>query len=71
MLVGCQPRGCTEAALMAHGITLDTLANLVRNGLATAYRGSVRVGDRTVTVVRLRITNAGLRALQGDALRRS
>ena len=71
MLVGCQPRGCTEAALMAHGISFDTWADPVRSGLATAYRDSVRAGDRTVKVVRLRITDGGLRALQGDALRRS
>jgi hypothetical protein len=71
MLVGCQPRGCTEAAMMAHGITFDTLADLVRSGLAAAYRDTVRAGDKRVKVGRLRITDAGLRALQGDALRRS
>jgi hypothetical protein len=71
MLVHCQPRGCTEAAMIAHGITFDTLADLVRSGLAAAYRDTVLAGHKTVKVVRLRITDAGLRALQGDALRRS
>jgi hypothetical protein len=69
MLVSCQPRGCTESALMARGATFDVLADLVHNGLVAAYRDRVRAGDKTVKVVRLRITNAGIRALQGDALR--
>jgi hypothetical protein len=69
MLAGCQPRGCTEAALMTYGVTFSTLADLVRNRLVTTHRDTVRARDRTVRTVRLRITGAGLRALQAEAVR--
>ena len=36
-----------------------------REGLATAQRGTLRVGGRTIRVERYRITDAGRRAIEG------
>jgi DNA-binding PadR family transcriptional regulator len=40
------------------------LADLVREGFATAQRGTVRAGGRTIRVERYRITDAGRRAIE-------
>jgi len=50
---------------MAHGFTSDILADLVRAELATKAIGTVLAGSRPIEVVRLRITDEGLRALEG------
>jgi hypothetical protein len=55
--------GCTGAALFARGFTIDMLADLVRDGLATARRETLKVGKRKVTVARVWIADAGQRAL--------
>ena len=61
VLAGC-PDGCTESLLMAHGFTTKVLADLVRTELATARRE--RVGRRrAIKIVRLRISEAGRKAL--------
>jgi hypothetical protein len=59
------PHGLTEAMLMAHGITTELLASLVRHGLATVQRESVKAGERRVEVPRIGITNAGRKAIEG------
>jgi DNA-binding PadR family transcriptional regulator len=41
------------------------LADLVREGLATAHRGAVRAGGRQIRVERYRITDAGRKAIEG------
>jgi hypothetical protein len=41
------------------------LADLVLSGLATGHREAVRVGYRKLKVARIRITDAGRRALEG------
>jgi DNA-binding PadR family transcriptional regulator len=46
-----------------NGLAIGTLHDLVRNGFATADREKTRAGRVTVAVVRLRITDAGRRAL--------
>jgi TolB-like protein len=56
--------GCTGAALFARGFTIDMLADLVRDGLATARRETLKVGKRKVTVARVWIADAGQRALE-------
>jgi hypothetical protein len=38
--------GCTEATLLAHGLTTDLLVDLVHEGLATATPETVHVGKR-------------------------
>ena len=58
------PRGCTKGRLLADGFTVDTLVDLVREGLATAHRGTVRVGGRQIRVERYRITDDGRRAIE-------
>jgi hypothetical protein len=43
-LLASGPRGYTKARLLADGFAADMLADLVREGLATAHRGAVRAG---------------------------
>jgi len=59
------PRGLTQGVMLAHGFTPDTIASLVRDGLAATRREPMRAGGRTIEVVRVKITDAGLRALEG------
>jgi hypothetical protein len=58
MMAGC-PDGRTEATLKANGFLIGLLGGLIRAGLATATRGVVKAGDRTLGVVRLTITEKG------------
>jgi ribosomal protein S9 len=43
------------------------LADLVRDGLATARLESLGTGERKIAVARVRITDAGQMALEGAA----
>jgi hypothetical protein len=58
-------RGCDGATLLAHGFRIDMVAGLVHDGLATARCEFMRMGRRKIRVARLRITDAGRRALEG------
>jgi hypothetical protein len=64
MLAGT-PHGSTESIMLAHGFAIGMLRDLVRDGLATAQREKVREGKQYITVTRLRITDAGRRAMAG------
>jgi hypothetical protein len=55
--------GMTEAMLVAHGFTVEQMVELIRTGLATATTGRVMAGARPLKVTRVRITDAGQRAL--------
>jgi hypothetical protein len=55
MLAG-SPLGCTEAILLAHGFTVETLGRLVLDELATATPGITYAGARPITVTWLAIT---------------
>jgi hypothetical protein len=57
------PNGCTEGALRANGFALEMLGVLIHAGLAVAKPDNMKAGRQTITVVRLRITEAGRRAL--------
>jgi hypothetical protein len=57
------PHGSTESIMMAHGFAIGMLRDLVRDGLATADREIVYAGRQPIVIVRLRITDAGRRAL--------
>jgi hypothetical protein len=46
-LIAGRPGGYTKGRLLADGFTADMLADLVREGLATAQRGTLRAGGRT------------------------
>jgi hypothetical protein len=63
-LLTAGPRGCTKGRLLADDFTVDMLTDLVREGLATAQRGTMRVGGRTIRVERYRITDAGRMAIE-------
>jgi hypothetical protein len=54
--------GCTKAMMRAHGFSIDMLLELVRAGLATTKRQRVVAGRQT-DIARVRITEAGQRAL--------
>jgi hypothetical protein len=59
--------GCTEAIMLAHGFRIEQMVEPVRAGLATATAERVVAGRRTIEVARLRITEAGRRALADGA----
>lgn len=58
-------RGCDKAALLAYGFRIDMVADLVHEGLATARCEIMRTSARKIRIVRVRITDAGRRALEG------
>jgi len=58
------PRGYTKGRLLADGFTVDMLADLVNEGLATTQRETMRVGGRQIRVERYRITDAGRMAIE-------
>jgi hypothetical protein len=62
MLAG-SPHGNTQSIMQAYGFAVGMLRDSVRNGLVTADREKTRAGRDTITVVRLRITDDGRRAL--------
>jgi hypothetical protein len=62
MLAGSGPRGATESIMAMH-FAVDLLAGLVRQGLASVAPESMQAGGRAMTVVKMRITDAGQRAL--------
>jgi hypothetical protein len=55
--------GSTEAIMLAHGFSIKQMVELGRAGLATAQADRVVAGGRTMEVARVRITDAGRRAL--------
>jgi hypothetical protein len=60
-LLAGTPFGATEAAMFLHGFTRKTLASLIRAGFVTVERE--KAGGQLVG--RVRITEAGRRALEG------
>jgi hypothetical protein len=66
ILAGTGPRGATETLMAAHGFSVELLAGLVRDGLASAEPQRVRSGGggKVLEVARLRVTDAGRLALK-------
>jgi hypothetical protein len=65
-LLASSPDGATkELLIVTHGIDRDTIAGLVRAGLATARIETVNGGSKPTKIRRYRITNAGRLALDG------
>ena len=60
-LLASDPEGAT-----VHGFDGDMIAGLVHSGLAMARRGNMKAGDRSIEVVRIRITGAGGNALAAE-----
>ena len=61
------PRGRDVNALLTLGFKLETMADLVRKGLATVRVEIIETHGLTIEVARLRITDVGRRALEGGA----
>lgn len=57
------PFGATEAAMFLSGFKRQTLARLLRAGLATTQGENLKDGSQSIG--RIRITEAGRRAIQG------
>jgi hypothetical protein len=48
LLASC-PEGCTEAIMLAHGVTIEQMVELVHAGLATATAERVVAGNRAAS----------------------
>ena len=59
------PHGCTEEILRAHGFTVRLLGRIVRAGFAVANPEIVKAGGRTLSLLRLTITDLGRQTLAG------
>jgi hypothetical protein len=59
--------GCPRLLWVAHGFTLAMLVSLVRDGLADVQAETVSEGGGTIETLRIRITGAGRRAIEGPA----
>jgi hypothetical protein len=65
MLADAGRSGVTGAIMSANGFRTRMLAHLDRAGLATAsIAEGLKNGGKTIEVVRIRITDAGRRALE-------
>jgi hypothetical protein len=65
-LLADAPEGVTEAIMRAHGFSVALMVDLVHAGLATATAERVVAGSRKIEVTRVRITEAGRQALNGN-----
>jgi hypothetical protein len=64
LLADAGARGILEVLLVdVYGFTLAELAGVVHHGLATIAYETMRAGARTVSMTKLRITDAGRQAL--------
>jgi hypothetical protein len=62
LLASCRD-GCTEAIMLAHGFSIDMMVELVNAGLASVTTERMVAGNHRIEVARVRITEAGRRAL--------
>ena len=58
------PRGVTEAVLATHGLAGDLLAGLVRDGFASVESETVWENERSIEVIRVKITDSEREALK-------
>jgi hypothetical protein len=65
-LLAASRDGCTEAIMLAHGFTVAQMVELVRAGLATATPERMVAGGKAMEIARVRITEAGRRALEAQ-----
>jgi hypothetical protein len=63
VLAGCGAEGCTEVVMLANGIDLDSMVQIILEGLATETRQRTRAGREVLEVATLRITEKGRKAL--------
>jgi hypothetical protein len=65
-LLARSPRGTTEDVLeLGHGFSRETLAMLTLAGLATVVTETLGIEGATFKIERMRITDAGRRAIAG------
>jgi hypothetical protein len=62
-LLASSPFGVSKAVMIANGFKGRMLSELIRSGLATAQGENIKAGSQSVG--RVRITEAGRRALEG------
>ena len=62
-LLGSYPNGCSERLMVWHGV-VETMVDLIRAGLARAERIKRLDRGRPLEVARMKITEAGRRALR-------
>jgi hypothetical protein len=67
-LLAAAPDGCTEALMFANGFTAELLVELVRAGLASAHAERTVANGKTMEVARVKISEAGWRALTADVI---
>ena len=65
------PRGIAKTLMLALGFTHDLIADLEHAGLVTVVPDVARIGNQTIEVQLVIITDAGRRALEGVTLARS
>ena len=65
-LLTSDPQGATDELLvLVHGFDSNMIADLVESGLAMARLENMKAGSRSIEVVRIRITGAGRKAIEG------
>jgi hypothetical protein len=64
------PEGRDVNALLTIGFKLETIAELIRSELATVWLETTENHDSRIEVARVRIADAGWRALEGLTTRR-
>jgi hypothetical protein len=69
LLMAASP-SCPEPLLLVHGIKTEIIAGLVSKGLATVHTEMPNAGGCSVEVVRIKITDAGRRALKARSMLR-
>jgi hypothetical protein len=62
-LLAGSPNGVTEALMMAHGFTSETLAELLRDELAITEQQFMRAGGRLIEATWMLIADAGRRSV--------
>ena len=58
------PRGIAKTLMHAHGIADELIADLVLAGFATVVHDIATIGEQTIEVELVMITDAGRRALE-------
>jgi len=59
------PRGIAKTLMLAYGFTHELIANLVLAGFVTVMIDTARIGEQTIEVELVMITDAGRRAITG------
>ena len=57
------PRGIAKTLMLAYGFTDELIAGLVLNGLATVVPDIARIGEHTIEIELVMITDAGRKAI--------